>query len=244
MTIALANTTSSSWTSAAGSQSVSVVHAVGEGFLVGIYFEYSFGSPDGISSVVWDPTGDNQSLTLLQLQQSNVNNRYLAMYYLAVPTSTKTGNLVVTFGGSNNDLGAIIVRHITGHDTAAMIRASDKATHPTPTLNPSITLASASGDLVIDFMFYREDAAALSPDAPQANGVEASPAGHARTLSSSTTPGASSVTHSYTNAVSGGGAFDDAMTIASITPGAAPPPPPAVLFRRGQMFINEDLILI
>lgn len=211
MPVAIANTTTGSWTGGASSQSISVTRAAGEGLFVGVYYEFEFGGYDTISSVVWDSPGDNQSMTLIDTQASNAN-RALSVYYLASPTSAKTANITVNFSNSNNGLGMFIVRHVTGHDTASPITGSAKNT------GTSVTTSSATDDLVIDWMLKRELEFYLSADAPQADVIELQHPSQTRTIGSSTKSGAASVTMSWTDS---NGLYDGAIIAASVKPAAA-----------------------
>jgi hypothetical protein len=212
--VAIANTTSGNWNSAASTQTLSVTRAAGEGLLFGFYYEYDFGTPDAVSSVVWDSAGDNQSMTLLETQQSGATVRWLSAWYLAAPTSAKTANITVTFAGSQNNRGMMICRHITGHDTASMIRASAKLGGD-ETSPFGVAVSSDTGDLVLDFMLLRDFATQVAPVAPQSDAVEYEHPSAARTLSSSTNAGASpTVTNSYTT----GAIYDTAIINISIQP--------------------------
>ncbi len=222
MAVAIANTTTGNSTTPGSAWDTSVVRASGEGFVVGVLYAYQWAAPDSITSIVWDPSGDNQSMTQIgTATQMNGENRYMAMYYLAAPTTAKTGNVRVNFSGSINDHVAIIVRHVTGHDTGSMVR--DYAATFGESAAPSVTTTSQSGDLVIDMMAFRLDEVYLTADSPQANSAKTSVITW-RTLGSSTKAGASSVTMSWT---SSGGSYDWAIKAASIAPGVAVPTAPS-----------------
>jgi hypothetical protein len=225
MAAVIANTTKGNATQTSGALNISVARASGEGLLLGIQFGYQWGAANTISSAVWDSAGDNQSLTHVLTNQQYTENRHVAVYYLAAPTSVKTGNISVSFSGSDNDISAYIVRHITGHNTSAMISGSTQRDESDAVANDlPITISSATGELVIafcgirdvietvnagDFDDYQEQTSSLS----------------AISLISGSKAGASSVTGTfeYTNVTS----YDNALIAVSIAPAAAGSPPDA-----------------
>lgn len=193
MAAAIATTTSAAWSSGgSATETVSVTRAAGEGFLLGLYYEYDFGWPDTPSSVVWDAAGDNQALTLIDTQQMDINTRYVKAYYLAAPTSAKTANITVTFTGTTISRSGVIVRHITGHDTSSMIRASAKSSGDTDSTPFGPTVSSAAGDLVVDMGGFRVEEAYVNADTGQADVVTNS-LFSTRTMMSSSKGGAGTV---------------------------------------------------
>jgi hypothetical protein len=226
MAVAIANTTYSASAGGTATSNISTVRASGQGLLIGVFREYTLGSTvDTISSVVWDSAGDNQSFTLIDAQQEFEDavgmSRYLAVYYLAAPTTAKTANITVTFSGSaNHDNVAFIVRHITGHDTSSMIRGSVKDGHKFSSSIPiTDTITSAAGDLCVDFMSVRVNTTEFSADSPQADISENATNISSRTLNSSSKAGATSVTMSWTS--TNATAFSSAHIVVSVQPGAA-----------------------
>jgi hypothetical protein len=177
----------------------SVVRAAGDGLVIGVFYKGQFGDPSGIASVTWDAAGDNQAMTLVQVQRSMGANRYIAVYALAAPTTAKTGVIQVAFTSTANvdGIGAA-VRHVIGHDTSSMIRSSAKFQQNFDSATPaSNAFASAVGDTVLDFFFYRNEAAYLHAASGQAEYIGALDA-TSTTIGSSTKAGAASVTMGWT----------------------------------------------
>lgn len=225
MAVTISNTTTGNTATPGASEDLSVVRASGEGLLVGILYGYQWSAPDTITSVVWDPDGDNQALTLLQLQQMGTENRYLAVYALAAPTSAKTAPIRVSFSGSINDKFVIQCRHITGHDTAAMSSASAKRTESDAVANDlPVTVASAAGELVVAFCALRDDPTYIGAG-DASDYVETRLGSSDMSLSSGSKAGASSVTvtFEYLDLVT----YDNALIAVAVQPGAAPPTEPS-----------------
>jgi hypothetical protein len=227
MAVAVANTTFATSAGGATTAVVSVVRAAGEGLLVAVFREYTLGSTvDTISSVVWDAAGDNQALTLVHEQQEALSaSRYLAVYDLAAPSSVKTGNVTVTFSGTaNHDNDAILVRHITGHDTSAMLRGAAEFSQDFYDANPmSDSIASASGDLVIDFMSCRLGTADFAANGSQGNVSENATNIASRSLSSSSKAGGTSVAMAWTTTATGATNWSSAHILVSVQPAAGGP---------------------
>lgn len=218
MAVVIANTTNGNAAQSSGTLNISVTRASGEGLLLGIVYGYSFGAPDTISSVVWDAAGDNQALVHVDTQQMGVENRSLSVYALAAPTSAKTGNITITFSGSSNDISAYFVRHITGHDTSAMISASAKHYEPTPTANEfPITVTSATGELVVAFCSARYEPEWVAVGDFSANGLEQVSSQSSLTLLSGSKPGAASVS-GYFECLASVDNYDNAVIAVSISP--------------------------
>src|SRR6476646_3780190 len=111
MTITISNTTTAAVGGLSGTTfTQSVVRAAGEGLLAAFMVNNSFGSPSTPTGAVWDPTGDNQAMTLL-LTGAVDSHKALAVFYLANPTSVKTGDIVLTNDGSNNGSTFVSIRH-------------------------------------------------------------------------------------------------------------------------------------
>lgn len=222
MPVAIANTHFATSTGASTTATVSVTRAAGEGLIACVFRENTGGaSVDTVSSVVWDAAGDNQSFTFIRTQQeSSSASRYIGLYYLPAPTSVKTANVTVTFSGSTlHDNDAILVRRITGHDTASMIRGSAGFNQVTfNNVTPvSDSLASAVGDLVIDFFSTRLGVAEQAATTGQGD-ISENTAQFSRSVSSSSKAGAASTTIGWesTNATS----FSQAHVILSVQPAA------------------------
>jgi hypothetical protein len=225
MAVAIANTTKSGGAPSNGAYSISVARASGEGLLVGVHYEFNGGSTaDTITSVVWDSAGDNQSFTHVLTQQQtyavdDVHPRWLAVYVLAAPTSAKTGNITVTFSGSNNNSAAVIVRHITGHDTAAMISNSAKRFEADmPANDLPITVNSATGELVVAFAAARNEVGYFSAG-DTSDYSEQAAFDSSRSIISGSKAGASSVTATFDYAEVTH--YDNALVAVSITPADA-----------------------
>ena len=199
MAVVISNTSTGSGNPSASSGVVtmSVNRASGEGLLLGIFYEYQWGAADAISSVVWDAAGDNQAFTHVLTNQLEVHNKYLAIYYLAAPSSVKTADVTVTFAGSTNDNWAGMCRHITGHDTSAMVSTSAQRDESTPETNDlPITIASAAGELVVAFCGIRIETTALSAG-DASDYQELVTAFSSRSIISGSKAGASSVTITF-----------------------------------------------
>lgn len=199
MAVLISNTSTGSGNPSASSGVVtmSVNRASGEGLLLGIFYEYQWGAPDAISSVVWDAAGDNQAFTHVLTNQLKEEHKYLAIYYLAAPSSVKTANITITFAGSTNDNWAGMCRHITGHDTSAMISTSAQRDESAPGTNDlPITIASAVGELVVAFCGIRIETPFLSAG-DASDYQELVTAFSSRSIISGSKAGASSVTITF-----------------------------------------------
>ena len=203
----------------ATTQFISVARAAGEGLLLEIAYGYQWAPPDAIVSVVWDPTGDNQALTLVEDQNSNGENRNLAVYAIPACTSAKTGDVVVTFAGSDNGLVFMCISRIAGHDVAGMIRDSAKV--PGNIFHPQLSVDSEVGDLVIASMLMRQDSTVLSADAGQSD-LMVEGVGYGISLLSSIKAGAAtSTTVGYLDNGTSAGPYDSALIAVSIKPGGS-----------------------
>lgn len=181
---------------------------------------YPYGAAADISSVVWDPAGDNQTLSLVAAQTHSAVNRKSALYYLAAPTSAKTGTVRVTISSTAADrVVDLHCRHVTGHDTTSMIRNSTSRIESAPETNDlPITITSQADDLVVAFASVRDTYARLGAG-DSSNYVEAPTDGTVPVLMSGTKPGAASVTctfaYDYTTH------FDNSIFAVSVAPASA-----------------------
>lgn len=148
-------------TPSGGVTQCSVTRAAGEAIVIGYLYEYNFGEVKPIGSAVWDSAGDNQALTLVQLQRMNdAANRWLAVYELKSPTSAKTANVTFTHTGANTDPdnAAYIAATIRDFDSATWVRASNKRFESAPGTNDlPITQTTTAGDLMLAFATIRNE---------------------------------------------------------------------------------------
>lgn len=207
----------------------SVAVTAGNALLVHITWEYLFGAPGSPTSVVWDPAGDNQTLTVVETQQMETNNRYSAVYRLNSVTSTKTGNVRFTCGSPVDQIGCRVVV-VSGHDTTTLTRDSDKSTgaFSTSTSPRELTVDSASGDLVIGFIFNRDELIYLGDGSGQSNYAENSVNGSSsRSVAFATKAGATtSTTVGFTSTATPAG-FDYALIAVAVQAGASAPSAPS-----------------
>ncbi len=204
----------------------SFARSAGQGLLCGVYQAVAFASVGSASAPVWDAAGDNQTFTLLAAQQESTENRKLSLFYLAEPTTVKTGLITSTlsggYGGANShENGAMFVTPITGHDVAAMIREFNARSEPNAPANGlTNTIPSAVGDLVVFTGSHRDDVGQIS--AGDLSGYEEATSANANMLFVGTKPGAASVTGTPTTVNST--AYSCALIAVSIREGAVPPP--------------------
>lgn len=226
MPATISSTYSGSIDNTTGTATCAITRAAGEGLLFSYYYEYDFSAPSTISSVVWDPTGDNQTMTLVLLQQSDVNNRYLALYQLKNPTSAKSGNVVVTHGGTTLSRGGYVCQNVSSFNTTSWITNSNSRSETNAvTNNLPITVNSASGELGVFFGFVRNDAV-FTAAGDSSNYVELNPIQGVTTRSiisgsKASTGGTVGVTFAYSDTTS----YDTALIGVSIAPssgGGAP----------------------
>lgn len=198
---AITGTTHNAGALTGSSFSSSVARAQGEGLIVFVYYEYDAGAPSSLSTVVWDPVGDNQSFTLVQSQAISTNQT-IAVYSLASPASAKTANIVLTFSGTLVSRVSALTRNVVGHNPNAMIRSSSAYPDQVFTSSSPITqsVSTLDGDLVIDFVSVLDALSNISASQNQANVVEYAGGGSAtRMIGSSSLPSsASSATMSWT----------------------------------------------
>lgn len=167
MPATIANTYSNAVDNTSGTANCAITRAAGEGLLFGYWYDYDFGAPSVISSAVWDPTGDNQALSLVALRQLELagalENRYFALYELKNPTSAKSGNVVIVHAGTTLSRGAFLCRNIIDFDPVAWITAFNSRTEANPLTNdlPN-TVNSASGELGVFFGAMRNEVAYIA----------------------------------------------------------------------------------
>jgi type 1 fimbria pilin len=218
MAVAISGTHWATSTGEVLTATVSVTRAAGEGLIACVFRENTGGATvDTVSSVVWDAAGDNQALTFIRTQQeSSSASRYIGLYYLPAPTSAKTADVTVTFSGTTfHDNDGILVRRITGHDTSSMIRGSNGFNQVTfdSSTPVSDSLASAAGDLVIDFFSTRLGVGEASATSGQADSSE-NTAQFSRSVCSSSKAGDTSVSMGWES--TNGTSFSQAHVILSV----------------------------
>lgn len=216
--------------SASSPLDTSVAVTAGNALLVHITWEYDFGAPGTPTSVVWDPAGDNQTLTLVQSQQLGSGNRYMAVYRLNSVTSTKTGNVRFTCGATISRIGCRAIV-LSGHDSTTLTRDSDKSTPAAFTVAGSpwtLTVDSAVGDLVVGFIHVRDELIYVADGAGQDNYTENTVDGVAsRSVAFATKAGATTSTTVGFNAVSAAGGYDFALIAVTVQAGASAPSAPS-----------------
>lgn len=152
-------------TTADGNATCAITVAAGEGLLFEYYYEGDFGAPSAITSVVYDPTGANQTMTQVGLQRftsvSGATNRWLALYELRNPTGTGAKNIVVTHSGGSTDRGGFMCANIAAFNTTTWITASNVRYEPNPGANdlPNTITGGATGELAVFFGAMRNEAA-------------------------------------------------------------------------------------
>ena len=167
MTLGIANTYSNTVDNTSGTATCAITRAAGEGLLFGYWYDYDFGAPSAIASATWDPSGDNQALTLVALRQLELSgaleNRYFALYQLKNPTSAKSGNVVIVHAGTTLSRGAFLCRNIIDFDPVTWITAFNSRTEANPLTNdlPN-TVNSASGELGVFFGAMRNEVAYIA----------------------------------------------------------------------------------
>lgn len=210
-------------TPSSGVVDISLTRAAGEGIVVCVMSFYDWGAASDISSVVWDPAGDNQTLSLIASRTHSQSNRKTGLYYLAAPTSAKTSVLRVTLASTSDEAARRVfaVGHrVSGHDTAAMIRYNADREETDQGLNDfPVTVTSQTGDLVLGFLAVRDylinvDAGDSSNYAEVDNG-----AGGTLTMATGSKAGASSVTLTF--GFTGEANFDNSLYAVSVAPGSA-----------------------
>lgn len=223
MALAIAGTSQGSGESSGGVATLSVTRAAGESLVLGYLYEYTFGLPDAISSVVWDSAGDNQALTHVSTQQlfdgATGQFQTLAVYVLASPTSAKTANITVTHAGTNVNNYAFLCRRVTGGDTAGLVRGSAKRTESDIGTNDlPITISSATNDMVLAFGACRLETTFWSAG-DTSDYVEQAAFYTSRCIFSGTKAGGASVTATF--AYSDSPNYSNAIIAISLVPGGA-----------------------
>jgi Tfp pilus assembly protein PilV len=112
-----------------------------------------------ITSVVWDPTGVNEPLSLIA-QRAHASDVRNSLYGLVNPTA-KTATMRVTLSGTDSSGTFVAVTSFTGvHQTTPLgTPASSNAVSGTP----SVTVSAATGDLVFDAMATKETSGNKTP---------------------------------------------------------------------------------
>lgn len=209
----------------------SIAVTAGDGLLVHITWEYLFGAPGSPTSVVWDPAGDNQTLTVVETQQNFTNNRWGAVYRLNSVTSTKTGNVRFTCGSPVDQIGCRVVR-VQGHDTTTLLRDSDKLVEEEfydADGQVSLTLTSAVGDLVVGFAYNRDELLYLGDGSGQSNYTENAVNGSSdRSAAFATKAGAATSTSiGFVNTAPAGPGYDLGLIAVAVQAGASAPSAPS-----------------
>lgn len=213
------NTTTSSGVPASGAFSLSVVHAAGEGLHVHVSREGDYAAPAQVTGVVWDAAGDNQAFTFITSQQSDNLNRWEDIYWLAAPTSTKTGNVTVNFGSGAVDRCGVIVRHVTGHSTSGTVTTAKSGGQMGNTTPISLTPSTNVGDMVILSTIYRNDAQYMIANSGQNNVVRIAINGiTSRTMGGSTKVGSAGTTTVGWYSTEPSASVYDYASIASVIP--------------------------
>lgn len=185
-----------------------VARGAGEGLVLGLYWYLNASDP----TVTWDPAGDNQTFTKFG-STVNINGSggvRTAIFYLAAPTSVKTGTVRIQFGSATDMYYNVgVMAHVTGHDTTTMLRSGSFGSDDDggfSNVSPlSTTVTSATDDLVLDFVTWRTGTGEnMTLGAGQSNGTVQEPTGTSfPTVWASTKAGASSVTMERTTTGSG-----------------------------------------
>jgi hypothetical protein len=105
------------------------------------------GTPAAVNSVVWDPTGVNQSLTQIETDITFATNFRCSVWALVAPSNV-TGGVVRVTWAANQDETMVIADCYTGIDQATPTRTLPTPAQGTST-TPSLSVTSVSGDLVV-----------------------------------------------------------------------------------------------
>ncbi len=106
-----------------------------------------------ISSVVWDPGGVNEALSLIGTD-NRASDARTSVYGRVNPTA-KTATMRVTLSAGDGSGTYVAVSSFTGvHQTTPLgtVVTADGGTSSTPT----VTVSAAAGDLIVDFMGTKE----------------------------------------------------------------------------------------
>ncbi|MGQ0579354.1 MAG: DUF6701 domain-containing protein [Betaproteobacteria bacterium] len=149
-----------------------------------------------ISSVVWDPAGVNEALSVIGTATQGTNVRTV-LYGLVNPTA-KTATMRVTLSAGDGGGTFVAVSSFTGVDQTTPLGTPATATGAVAT-TPTVTVTSATGELVIDAMGTKETTGNKTAGAGQSeiwDGFSGDADG-----AGSTNAGAASVVMSWTGGV-------------------------------------------
>ncbi len=183
-----------STTPASQASVIDVTHTIsGSNRYVFVQVVSTNGFPASITSVVWDPTGVNQALSVVATRSLSTDVRNV-VYGLVNPTA-KTAIMRVTLSTTDSDGTFVAVSSFTGVDQTTPL--GTPVTAASGSGSPTVTVSAATGDLVVDFMATKETSGNKTAGSGQTeiwDGVGPPDADGA----GSTKPGAASVVMSWT----------------------------------------------
>ena len=176
---------------------IPVTASAGDGILLGFAWRVEWESQATITSIVWNPSGDNTPLTKVDEFEYNSSDTRAAVYYLPEVTTAATSIIRITWSKSASTSGFVsLLRQVAGHNASDMLRRSAKVVGSISSSAPLLsTIDSSSDDLVVDFFAGRLASASVFSDSGVSDTQKAESNGH--TVASSVKAGSATTTTGY-----------------------------------------------